>query len=144
MVRAGEPNWEFPAINTPQERRNMRASKFTLSTVVLVLLSVSAWAGDKMKANIEINQTLHVGSKQLDPGDYKMTWTESGSNAAVTFSRGKKVTATVPAHVTQVRSGFHSPAIHTDSSTSTLVEVELPEVSLSFTSENTAPASPAN
>ena len=122
----------------------MKASKFTLSTVVLVLLSVSAWAGDKMKANIHIDQTLHVGSTQLGPGAYKMTWTESGSNAAVTFSQGKNVIATVPAHVTQARSGFHSPAIHTDSSTSTLIEVELPEVSLSFTSENAAPTSPAN
>jgi hypothetical protein len=122
----------------------MKASKFTLSTVVLVLLSVSAWAGDKMKANIQIDETLHVGSTQLVPGAYKMTWTESGSNVEVTFSQGKKVIATVPAHVTQVRSGFHGPAIHTDSSTNTLIGVELPEVSLSFTSENAAPASPAN
>ncbi len=122
----------------------MKASTFTLSTAILVLLSVSAWAGDKMKATIQIDETLHVGSTQLAPGAYKMTWTESGSNAEVTFSQGKNVIATVPAHVTQVRSGFRSPAIHTDSSTSTLVEVELPEVSLSFTSENAAPASPAN
>jgi hypothetical protein len=121
----------------------MKASKFTLSTVVLVLLSVSAWAGDKMKANIQINQTLHVGSMQLDPGEYKMTWTESGSNAEVTFSLGKKVTATVPARATQERSGYNSPALRIDSS-DTLIEVELPEVSLSFTSENAAPASPAN
>jgi len=122
----------------------MKASKFTLSTVALVLLSVSAWASDKMKANIQIDETVHVGSTQLAPGAYKMTWTESGSNAEVTFSQGKKVIATVPAHVTQVRSGFHSPAIHTDSSTSTLIGVELPEVTLSFTSENAASASPAN
>ena len=122
----------------------MKASKFTLSTVALVLLSVSAWAGDKMKADIQIDSPVHVGSTQLAPGAYKMTWTESGSSAEVTFSQGKKVIATVPAHVTQVRSGYHSPAIHTDSSTSTLIEVELPEVSLSFTSENAAPASPAN
>jgi hypothetical protein len=118
----------------------MKASKFTLSTVVLVLLSVSAWAGDKMKANIEIKETLHVGSTQLDPGEYKMTWTESGSNAEVTFSQGKKVIATVPAHLTQVRSGYHSPAIYTDSNTNALIEVGLPEVSLSFSNENAAPA----
>ena len=122
----------------------MKASKFTLSTVVLVLLSVSAWAGDKMKANIHIDQTLHVGSTQLAPGAYKMTWTESGSNAGVTFSQGKNVIATVPAHVTQVRSGYDSPAIRIDVVSNTLVEVELPEVSLSFASENAAPASPAN
>jgi hypothetical protein len=124
----------------------MRASKFTLSTVVLVLLSlsVSAWAGDKMKASIYIDHTVHVGSTQLAPGPYKMTWTESGSSAEVTFSQGKNVIAIVAAHVTQVRSGYHSPAVHTDRSTGTLIAVELPEVSLSFTSENAAPASPAN
>ena len=122
----------------------MKASKFTLSTAVLVLLSVGAWAGDKMRANIQIDETLHVGSTQLAQGAYKMTWTESGSNAEVTFSQGKKVIATVPAHVTQVRSGYHSPVVHTDRSTSSLIAVELPEVSLSFTSENAAPASPAN
>ena len=121
----------------------MKASKFTLSTVVLVLLSVSAWAGDKMKANVQINQTLHIGSTQLDPGEYKMTWTESGSNAEVTFSQGKKVIATVPAQATQERSGFRSPAIRTDGS-STFIGVDLPEVSLSFKSENAAPSSPAN
>ena len=118
----------------------MKVSKFTFSTIALVLLSVSAWAGDKMKANIQIDETVHVGSTQLAPGTYKMTWTESGSNAEVTFSQGKKVIATVPAHVTQVHSGFHGPVVHTDSRTNALIEVELPEVSLSFTSENAAPA----
>ena len=122
----------------------MKANKFTLSTAVLMLLSVGAWANNKMTANIQIDSTVHVGSTQLAPGAYKMTWTENGSNAEVTFSQGKNVITTVPAHVTQVRSGFNSPAIHTDSSTSTLIGVELPKVSLSFTSENAAPAGPAN
>jgi len=121
----------------------MKASKFTLSTVVMVLLSVSAWAGDKMKANIQINQTLHVGSTQLDPGEYKMTWTESGSNAVVTFSQGKKVIATVPAQASQERSGFRSPALRINGVSSTLVGVDLPEVSLSFTSEKNTPLLPA-
>ena len=114
----------------------MKASKFTLSTVALVLLSMSGWASDKMKANVQIDQAVHVGSTQLAPGDYKMTWTESGSNAEVTFSRGNKVIATAPAQVTQVRSGYHSPVLHTDSVSNTLTEVELPKVSLSFSSEN--------
>jgi hypothetical protein len=115
-----------------------------LSTAVLVLLSVSAWAGDKMKANIQINQRLHVGSAQLDPGEYKMTWTENGSNAEVTFSQGKKVIATVRAQATQEHSGYRSPALRIVGASNTLVGVDLPEVSLSFTSEDAAPASPAN
>ena len=122
----------------------MKASKFTLGAVALALLSVSAWAGDKMKANIHIDHTVHVGSTQLAPGAFKMTWTESGSIAEVTFSQGKNVIATVPAHVSQVRSGYDSPALRIDVVSNTLLEVELPEASLSFTSENAAPASPAN
>jgi hypothetical protein len=96
-----------------------------------------------MKANIQINQTLHVGSTQLAPGEYKLTWTESGSNVEVSFSQGKKVIATGPARATQERSGYHNPALRIDGS-NTLIAVDLPEVSLSFTSENAGPANPGN
>ena len=114
----------------------MKASKFTLTAVALVLFSVTGWASDKMKANIQIDQTVHVGSTQLAPGEYKMTWTGSGSTAEVTFSRGNKVFATVPAQVTQVSSGYYGPVLHTDNVSNTLIEVDLPKVSFSFTSEN--------
>ena len=122
----------------------MKASKFTLSTVVLVLLSVSAWAGDKMKANIQIYQTVHIGSAELAPGEYTMTWTESGSNAEVTFSQGKKAIVTVPAQATQERSGYNSPAVRTNSESNTLVGVDLPKLSFSFGSENAVPPSSSN
>ena len=122
----------------------MNAIKFTIGAVVLVLFSVSGWAGDKMKANIHIDQTVHVGSTQLAPGEYKMTWTESGTNAEVTFSQGKKVVATVPAQVTQERSGYESPALHTDNRSNTLTGVELPNESLSFTGDNAVPTHSGN
>lgn len=122
----------------------MNAIKSTIGAVVLVLFSVSGWAGDKMKANIHIDQTVHVGSTQLAPGEYKMTWTESGTNAEVTFSQGKKVVATVPAQVTQERSGYESPALHTDNRSNTLTGVELPNESLSFTGDNAVPAHSGN
>ena len=122
----------------------MKASKFTLGTIALVLLSVSAWASDKMKANIQIFKTVSVGSTQLAPGEYKMTWTGSGASAEATFSQGKRVIATVPAQVTEARSGYSGPALHTDSVSNTLTGVELPKVSLSFTSENSVPANSGN
>jgi hypothetical protein len=125
-----------------EKRLNMKASMFTLATAVL-LLSVSGWANDKMKANIQISHTLQVGSTQLAPGEYKMTWTQSGSDAEVSFSQGKKVIATVPARATQGRSGYQSPALRIHGS-NTLIAVDLPEVSLSFSSENAAPANPGN
>jgi hypothetical protein len=93
-----------------------------------------------MKANVEIYQAVHVGSTQLAPGEYKMTWTESASNAEVTFSQGKKVIATVPAQVTPQRSGYNGPAVFTNSTSNTLTGVALPNVSLSFATGNAAPA----
>ena len=118
----------------------MKASRFTLGAIAVVLLSVSGWASDRMKADIQIYNTVHVGSTQLAPGEYEITWTGSGTSAEVTFSQGKKVIATVPAQLTQERSGYSSPALHTDSVSNTLIEVELPKVSLSFTSDNSIPA----
>lgn len=122
----------------------MKASKFILSAAALMLLSVSAWASDKMKADIQIDHTVHVGSAQLGPGTYKMTWTESGSNARVTFSQGKKVIVTLPAQATHKSSGYHSPALRVDDVSNMLLGVDLPRVSLSFTSENAAATSSAN
>ena len=114
----------------------MKTSKFTLGTIALVLLSVSAWASDKMKANIQIYETVHLGSSRLAPGEYKMTWTETGTNAEVTFSQGKQVIATVPARVTQERSGYDGPVLHTDTVTNALTAVALPKMSFSFSNDS--------
>jgi hypothetical protein len=151
MVRAGRSDWseredpteEVPADYVIQEIYNMKPSKFTFAIVALLLFSLRGWASDKRKANIQIDQTVHVGSAQLAPGEYKMTWTESGLNAEVAFSRGNKVIATVAAQVSHVRSGYNAPALLTDSS-NTLTEVDLPKVSLSFSSENVVSPSSSN
>ena len=123
----------------------MKLSKFTLTTFVLLLFSLSEWASDKMSANIHIYHTVHIGSTELAPGEYKMTWTQSESNAEVTISQGKRVIATVPARVAQVRSGYRGPALRTDPVSNTLTGVDLPKVSISFQSENAAvPPSSSN
>ena len=122
----------------------MKASKFTLSTVVLVLLSVSGWASDKMKANIHIYETVHVGSTQLAPGEYKMTWTENGSDAEVTFAQGRRVIATVPAQITEKNKVYDSPALFTDSASNTLTGVQFSKVLLSFTGRDALPAKSGN
>ena len=122
----------------------MKASKFALGTIALVLLSVSGWASDKMKANIQIYNTVNVGSTQLAPGEYQLTWTGTGTNAEAIFLQGKKVIATVPAQVTEERSGYSGPALQTDSVSNTLIGVELPKVSLSFTSDNSVPSNSGN
>ena len=121
----------------------MKASKFALGALLLAFLSVSGWASDKMKANIRIYDTVQLGTTELAPGDYKMTWTESGSNAEVTFSQGKKVIATVRAQVTQERSEYNGTAILTDSASNRLTGVKLPKESFSF-SDSPASAKSGN
>ena len=88
----------------------MKLSRFMFATFALLVFSLSGWAGDKMRATIHIDQTVRIGSTELAPGEYKLTWIQSGSNAEVTLSQGKKVIVTVPAQATQERSGYKSPA----------------------------------
>ena len=122
----------------------MKASKFTFATFALLIFSVSGWASDKMRANIQIYKTVHIGSTVLAPGEYKMTWTQNGSNAKVTISHDKRVIVSVPARVAQVRSGYSSPVLITDGESNRLTEVDLPKVSISFGSENADPPSSSN
>jgi YD repeat-containing protein len=113
-----------------------KATKFALSLVAVALLSISALASDKMNASIQIQDAVHVGSTLLAPGQYRMTWTESGTRAEVTFLQGKKVIATVPAQVSQARSGYDGPVLHTDTVANTLAAVALPKMSFVFSNDN--------
>jgi hypothetical protein len=122
-----------------QEILNVKAIQVMICAVALVLFSVNGWARDKMKTNIHVDQTVNVGSTQLAPGEYKMTWTEGGRNAEVTFSQGNKVVATIPAEISQQHSGYDSPVVVTDSRSNRLTEVDLPGESFSFTADNPAP-----
>jgi len=116
----------------------MRVRSFTLSAVLVALLSMTVWAADSNKATIRLSEPTIVGSAQLAPGEYKLTWTGTGSDVQATFSQGKKTVATVPAHLVQEASGYSSPVIRTNSETKALLGVGLPKVSLSFTGDGAA------
>lgn len=113
----------------------MKLRTIALTAATLALLTLSGWAGDKMKAHITIYHAVTVGSTQLSPGDYTMTWAESGTDAEVTFSQGKNVITTVPAAVAQGRSRYENPAIVTDADV--LTGIELPKTSFLFTGGST-------
>ena len=109
----------------------MKLRTIALSAVTLALLALNGWASDKMKAHIMIYHAVNVGSTQLSPGQYTMTWTESGTGADVTFSQGKNVIATVPAELAQGPSGYENPAIISDANV--LTGIALPKTSFLFT-----------
>jgi len=115
----------------------MKLRSFIL-TGLLGLLSLSGFAADNMKATITLSQAATIGSTQLAPGDYKMSWSGTGSEVQVAFSQGKKVVATVPAQVVQQRTGFESPAVTIDGKTGAVVGVALRNQSFTFNGEKMA------
>ena len=69
----------------------------TLLSIVAVLLPLSMFARDKNQHSVDIPVTVQVGGTQLKPGNYKVEWQGTGPDVQVTFLRGGKTVATVPA-----------------------------------------------
>jgi hypothetical protein len=65
----------------------------------LVLLAVSAFAADKNKGTLLIDEPVTVSGHQLAAGEYNLTWTGTGSDVTLTVTANKKVVATLPAHL---------------------------------------------
>jgi hypothetical protein len=112
----------------------MKVSKFKLAAMAVVLLCVSGWATDKMRATVRIYDAVRVGSAQLAAGEYTIKWSGTASNAEVTFAQGRKVIATVPAQISEVPSGYANTVVETDTRTKTLTKIALPKQSFSFAS----------
>jgi hypothetical protein len=74
-----------------------RLSSFAIT---LALLSVPAFAS-KNSQTVTVPSAMKVGSAQLAPGDYDVTWTGTGPDVQVTMTRNKKVVATLQAKLVQ-------------------------------------------
>lgn len=118
----------------------MKVRNVISSAVLIVLLSLSGWAGEGGKATIQLYQPTTVGSTELAPGEYKISWQGTGPQVDVTFSQGKKALVTAPAQVVKERSGYSGPVIHTNNKTKALVGIGLPKLSFTF-NDNGATAS---
>jgi hypothetical protein len=69
-------------------------------TVVLglaVLLASSAFASNK--GSVQVREAVEINGQQLAPGDYQLRWDGTGSNVEVSFMKGKKEVAKVPAKI---------------------------------------------
>jgi hypothetical protein len=65
-------------------------------TFVFAFLPLAALAAPKNSAQVELFDSVTVGSTDLPKGNYKVVWSGTDSNAQVTFSNGK-LSKTVPA-----------------------------------------------
>ncbi|PYX94612.1 MAG: hypothetical protein DMG71_11975 [Acidobacteria bacterium] len=75
-------------------------SKGLLLGLALVL-ATSAFAGDK--GVFQIQGPTVVSGQSLPAGEYQAKWRGSGSNVELSILKGKKVVATVPAHMLELK-----------------------------------------
>ena len=103
-------------------------------TALLCVLPLSAMAGTRQSAKINISDPVVVKGTHLEPGDYAIRWNGIGSDVRVQFLRGKSEVVSVPAKVI-AQSSSNSPAItmrSTEDGSKTISEIDLSKVTLQF------------
>jgi hypothetical protein len=107
----------------------MKQIKYAALLSVLALLSsVSALARDnKNQRSVQIPDSVQVGGKQLEPGNYKVEWQGTGPEIQVNFVRNGKTVATVPGTLRTNDSKVTQDDIVTDitgANTQTITEID--------------------
>jgi len=103
--------------------------RFIGFAILLVLSSVPALAV-KNSQNVSLAETVKVGTTQIPAGDYKVTWTGSGSSAQVTLAHGGKTLVTVPAKVVEEKNNHTGITTNTVGGVNVLESIELNNLSL--------------
>ncbi len=69
-----------------------------LAIAGLALAAGTTWAASKSQsATVTLDRTVTINGKAVAAGEYKFTWTESGTGVDVTVKDGRKVLAESPA-----------------------------------------------
>ena len=117
--------------------------RFFAFATMLTLLSVPALAA-KNSQTVNVPTVVKVGSAQLIPGDYNVTWTGSGTNVEVTFTRNRKVVVTLPAKLVEETNKNEGFDTNNEGGVATLQAIRMSKMTLvlenSASSENKAPS----
>lgn len=106
----------------------MNLGRYGVGLAGLVLLASSAmWAENEPEHNVTITDPVNIGSAQLEPGHYKVTWQGAGPTVQVRFLHDSKTVATGDAKV--VNQSHKSPyddvvTKKTGASSSSLEEID--------------------
>ena len=106
--------------------------KLSSSLVALIVLQIAAFATSANSATVKFDQAVIVGSSTLRAGEYKVTWTDAGTESKVTFSQGKKEVAVVPATVVEKKNADTRIFTATAGSGKVLQGIDLKNASLTF------------
>lgn len=105
--------------------------------LALASLSIPAFAS-KNSQNISLDQAVKVGSTQLPAGDYKVSWTGTGSATQVTIARKNGASVTVPAKLVDTKNGHTAVLTNHVGDANVLQSIELDNVSLVLSGSSAA------
>ena len=96
---------------------------------VCTLLAVPAFAATKSQT-VQLPTAVQVGSTVLPAGDYKVTWTGTGTSAQVTLAAKGLATVTVPAKVVEQQNNHSGISTSTQGGKEVLQTILLSNVNL--------------
>lgn len=109
--------------------------------VVVLMLAATAFAANK--GAFQLNNTVSVNGKQLQAGDYSVTWEGAGPDVQVNIMKGRKVVAQAPAKVVAIdqASGSNQAVVERNSDgTASLKELRFNGKKFALAISATAPA----
>ena len=101
--------------------------------LMLTILTAPAFAA-KNSQSVDLSENVKVGSTQLSAGQYKVTWTGTGSNVQVTLAQSGKATVTVAATVVEEKHDHKGFTVNRIGGVDQLEGIQLSNISLVFTS----------
>lgn len=97
--------------------------------IMLASLSVPAFAA-KNSQTVAITDAVKVGSTQLTPGSYKVSWTGAGPNVQVTIAERGGESITVPAKLVPSKNGRVALQTNSVGGANVLESIQLSDLSL--------------
>jgi hypothetical protein len=117
------PMWANEALKEKNVKR------FFGFAIMLASLSIPSFAA-KNSQTVAISDAVKVGSTQLAPGNYTVSWTGSGSNVQVTIAEKGRESVTVPAKLVQSRNGHVALLTNSVGGANVLETIQLDNLSL--------------
>ncbi len=105
--------------------------------IILASLSVPAFAA-KNSQNLTISSPVTVGSTKLPAGQYKVSWTGTGSTVQVTIAAKGLATVTVPAQAVESKNSHAAVQYDTTNGANVLQVIMLDNVTLQISGGTTA------
>lgn len=109
--------------------------RFLAFAIFLVSFSAFAFAAAKNTQSVNLPENVTVGSAQLPAGDYKLSWTGTGSTVQVTLEQKgvkKPITTTVPAKLVDQKRPVNSLVIDHKDGANKLQVLQFTKFSLLF------------